>query len=128
MKKIKSYTYALAIVLALISSACNEQVSDNTPQPTPPIVVAQKVAAQSTEYGGHLVYKENCASCHDTGIAGAPQIGDRENWSKHAEHGAHHLMHAVLEGKGTMPPRGGNPELSDEEIEAAINFILDQSL
>ena len=56
MKKIKSYTYALAIVLALISSACNEQVSDNTPQPTPPIVVAQKVAAQSTEYRGHLVY------------------------------------------------------------------------
>lgn len=126
MKTITSYT--LALILTLTTVACNEQVANDPPQPPPPIKEAQKVAAQSSQNVGRLVYAENCASCHDTGVANAPKIGDRENWSRHAEHGTHHLMHAVLEGKGTMPPRGGNPELSDNEIEEAINFILDQSL
>jgi len=39
-----------------------------------------------------------------------------------------HAMEGFTGTKGTMPPRGGNPKLTDDEIKAAVNFMADQSV
>jgi cytochrome c5 len=37
------------------------------------------------------------------------------------------LVQSVLKGKGAMPPKGGNPALSDAEARAAVEFMVGQS-
>jgi cytochrome c5 len=36
------------------------------------------------------------------------------------------LIAAIVNGKGTMPPKGGNSLLSEEDIKATLNYMVDQ--
>ena len=76
---------------------------------------------------GKNVYERACASCHDTGVAGAIKLSDKATWDKHVHHGINHMVESVINGKGAMPARGGNPNLTDEEIEAAVHYIVSQT-
>jgi cytochrome c5 len=76
---------------------------------------------------GKKVYERNCVSCHDSGVAGAIKLSDKSTWKKHIHHGIDHMVESVILGKGAMPARGGNPDLSDEEIEAAVHYIIRQT-
>ncbi|NTV01500.1 MAG: cytochrome c5 family protein [Chlorobiaceae bacterium] len=80
---------------------------------------------------GQKVYDANCSACHDGSVGGAPKPGDSRAWQSRIVSGkAVLLLHAVqgLEGeKGTMPPRGGNPSLSDDEITDAIAYMTSKS-
>lgn len=81
--------------------------------------------------GGKQVYEKTCATCHAAGIAGAPKLGDAEAWQPRIEKGMDTLVdHAVngYQGKaGMMPAKGGNPSLSDAEIDAAVKYMIEQS-
>jgi cytochrome c5 len=76
---------------------------------------------------GKRIYEQTCATCHATGVAGAPKMGDKEAWSAHIHHGIDHLMESAINGKGAMPARGGNALLSDEEVKAAVNYMVEQN-
>jgi cytochrome c5 len=80
---------------------------------------------------GETVYKQICFSCHDQGVAGAPKLGDTENWAPRIEQGNDTLYTHAIEGyqgeAGFMPPKGGLPSLSDEEVEAAVDYMVEQS-
>lgn len=80
---------------------------------------------------GARVYRQACASCHDTGAAGAQVIGDRPGWSSRIAKGMETLVRHSIEGftgaVGDMPPRGGNSELSDSEVEAAVCYLVEMS-
>jgi len=36
-------------------------------------------------------------------------------------------VQTAIKGKGAMPPKGGNPALSEEEVRAAVNYMIEQS-
>ena len=76
---------------------------------------------------GQKVYSRVCAVCHDNGVAGAIKISDKATWRKHIHHGVDHMVESVINGKGAMPARGGDPNLSDDEIEAAVQFIIKET-
>jgi len=76
---------------------------------------------------GKRVYEQTCAACHATGVAGAPKIGDKDAWSGHIHHGLDHMVESAINGKGAMPARGGNASLSDDEVKAAVGYIVEQS-
>lgn len=76
---------------------------------------------------GKEVYERVCAACHDTGVTGAIKLSDKATWKKHIHHGTGHMVESVVKGKGAMPARGGDPNLTDEEIEAAVHYIIEQS-
>ena len=76
---------------------------------------------------GKNVYDRVCSACHNEGIAGAIKLSDRSAWREHIHHGIDHMIESVIKGKGAMPARGGEPNLSDEEIEAAVNYIIEQN-
>lgn len=72
---------------------------------------------------GEMIYDTVCAACHATGVAEAPQPGSVE-LSLRAEKGLDALMQSVLNGLNIMPARGGMADLSDEQVQAAVEFML----
>src|SRR2546430_2326715 len=75
---------------------------------------------------GEQAYKADCTTCHQTGVAGAPKLGDKAAWAPHLMHGTDGLLQSALKGKGAMPPKGGNPSLSDDDVRAAVEFMVSQ--
>lgn len=86
--------------------------------------------AQSGDMG-KKVYDGLCFSCHTAAIAGAPKFGDKAAWAPRIEQGKDTLyMHAIsgFTGKtGVMPPKGGNMGLSDDEVKAAVDYMVAQA-
>lgn len=83
--------------------------------------------AQDGDRSGREVVQSVCAACHATGLNGAPRIGDSKAWQKRAERGLTGLTKNALAGIRNMPPHGGNPGLTDIEIERAITYMVNAS-
>ena len=84
-------------------------------------------AAQTDGRSGKEVVNEVCAACHATGAKGAPRIGDERAWAPLAARGLTSLTESALKGIRNMPAHGGNPGLTDLEIERAITYMVNRS-
>jgi len=84
-------------------------------------------AAAGAAEDGKALYAANCFACHGTGAAGAPILGDAAAWAPRIKTGAQTLVTNATKGKGVMPPRGGNPKLTDADIKAIVGFMIAQS-
>ncbi|MEY4752297.1 MAG: hypothetical protein RIQ60_4511 [Pseudomonadota bacterium] len=73
---------------------------------------------------GDAVFKQNCAMCHVPGLANSPKLGDKAAWAPRIALGRAALLKSAIEGKGAMPPRAGNPKLTDEELAAGLDHML----
>jgi cytochrome c5 len=73
---------------------------------------------------GETVYRKTCAVCHDSGVAGAPKIGDKAAWGPRLSEGMDTMYNSALHGDGSMPAKGGNPALSDAEVKAAVDYMM----
>jgi len=80
---------------------------------------------------GKQVYDAGCVACHGAGIAGAPRVGDSDAWADRIGTGLENMVANAINGfqgsQGMMPAKGGNPSLSDEEIEAAVEYMVAES-
>lgn len=79
---------------------------------------AEAVVDGATVYGGL------CKTCHDAGVAGAPVSGSEQMAERLAANGLEGLVQNAINGFNAMPPRGGNPTLTDAQIQAAVEFML----
>jgi len=84
-------------------------------------------AQQTAERNGKQVVDEVCAACHATGVRGAPKIGNKRAWARLASRGLAGLTQSALQGIRQMPPHGGNPQLTDVEIQRAITYMVNRS-
>ncbi|HEY6822300.1 MAG TPA: c-type cytochrome [Burkholderiales bacterium] len=92
--------------------------------------VAAPAAAQSQASAapdGKKVFDSVCTACHTAGVAGAPKLGDKAAWAPRIKTGIDSLVQSVTKGKGTMPPKGGNPSLTEADLRAAVEFMVSQS-
>lgn len=94
--------------------------------PTPPGAPAATAAAPAAGKG-KSVYDSACFACHSSGLAGAPKLGDQAAWAARMKQGMEALHQAAIKGKGAMPPKGGNMALSDEDVRAAVEFMVQQA-
>ena len=92
--------------------------------------VGQLAFADITPSGnktGEQVFQTVCKTCHETGLAGAPKLGDKAAWAAPIKTGYDTLVqHAIngLQRQGkVMPPKGGNPDLSDTEAARAVVYM-----
>ena len=69
-------------------------------------------------------YETVCAVCHLAGVANAPKLGDKAAWAPRLGD-TNALYMAVINGKNAMPPRAGRPDLSDETLKAAVDYMLE---
>ena len=91
------------------------------------IFVWSAAETQTRERSGKEIVDSLCISCHGTGANGAPKIGDKKAWAARAEKGLTGLTKSALQGIRQMPAHGGNPNLTDTEIERAITYMVNQS-
>ncbi|NMF99494.1 c-type cytochrome [Aromatoleum toluolicum] len=99
------------------------------PAPAPPSAPATTAAADTAP--GMSTYNKVCALCHAAGVGGAPKPGDKADWGPRIGQGKDVLYKHALEGftgqKGMMPPRGGSPALKDDEVKAAVDYMVSKS-
>ena len=72
---------------------------------------------------GKKIYDSVCTACHAAGVAGAPIPGSEAMAQRLAAKGLDGLFNSAINGLNIMPPRGGRPDLSDDDIRAAIEFM-----
>lgn len=112
----------LARIAPIGSVALMGEASDEMAAAT---IAPEPVAAVMT---GPQVYNAACQACHTAGVGGAPVLGAADQWTARVDQGRNTLEDHVINGyqgeAGYMPPKGGRLDLSDEEILAALDFML----
>lgn len=120
-------------ITARIQPVGQLRVAAEKSQPTGMQIAAVEPAkpAKPVKADGQHVYKTACIACHATGIAGAPKLGDTGIWAERIAKGSDALYMSAIQGKkgagGIMPPKGGNLALSDEDVKAAVDYMVAQS-
>jgi cytochrome c5 len=80
---------------------------------------------------GKATYDATCFACHGTGVAGSPKLGDKAAWKDRIAQGAETLHKHAIEGfqgkTGVMPAKGGNASLSDDDVKAAVDYMVSES-
>ena len=98
----------------------------------PAEAAAPAAVAAADNAAGKSVYNKTCALCHGAGVAGAPKVGDKADWGPRIAQGKDTLYKHAIEGftgaKGLMPAKGAAPNLTDAEVKAAVDFMVDKSL
>ena len=93
---------------------------------------AAEAAAGQVAYDGTLdgavIYNNLCSACHGSGAGGAPKL-ERAEWTARIAQGMETLDKHAIEGftgaTGMMPAKGGNPSLSDEQVIATVQWMVD---
>jgi cytochrome c5 len=76
---------------------------------------------------GQKVYQQACFACHATGAAGAPKLDDKAAWKDRIAKGNETLYKHAIEGFNAMPAKGGRADLSDDDVKAAVDYIVSQA-
>ena len=87
---------------------------------------AAAAAASSGPRSGEEVYNAACMACHSTGAAGAPKLGSADDWAARIAKGTDVLYASGINGlPGTgMMAKGGCMNCSDEEVNAAVDYMI----
>ena len=78
----------------------------------------------NTESVGKETYQAACTMCHASGVAGAPVTGAKDQWTERLSKGQAELTKSAINGIGAMPAKGGQSQLSDEDVVAAVAYML----
>ena len=92
------------------------------------LVSAGTVAQESEEFDAEAKYQATCFACHGTGQAHAPVVGDTIEWEIRLEKGFDTLVQSTINGlNGMMPARGLCSDCTDGDLEAIVQFMIDES-
>jgi cytochrome c5 len=123
-----AYTVLFATAVGVIILAGRQAVAQapakpaaQSPAPAPAPLQPAAVAA------GKQVFTQNCAACHTTGALGAPKLGDKAAWAPRLGQGVATLDQHALHGFKAMPAKGGNPRLSDADVQSAVGYMVAQA-
>lgn len=96
-------------------------------QPVATVDVAAAAGGARVDRGGEEIYKAVCLACHTTGALNSPKLGDKAAWAPRIAQGYETLVKHAIEGIRMMPPRGGNPDLTDGEVANAVAYLANES-
>lgn len=78
----------------------------------------------SGQSSGQQTYDQACSTCHEAGTAGAPRLSDKGAWESRVKQGKQTLYQHAINGIGAMPPKGGFANLSDKDVQAAVDYMV----
>ena len=76
---------------------------------------------------GENTYKQVCAACHGAGVLNAPKFGDKAKWTPLIAEGQVILTAHAYVGVRSMPPKGGNPNLTVEGFSDAVAYMANKA-
>jgi cytochrome c5 len=112
------------IMLILLSIGCSESPNSVPQIPELPRFSNAELAK------GRGIWMGTCRNCHLLGISGAPAVTDTLAWNPRISKGKAALYESALKGvmgeagEYRMPPRGGNPQLKDEQVRLAVDYMV----
>ena len=98
----------LLILVLILCAACSEREAVKPAEPTV----------------GEVIFNKNCKVCHAQGLNGAPILGNQAMWAERKKQSLEVLVQHASEGFGLMPAKGGNTDLTQEQITQAIEYML----
>lgn len=143
-------TFALLFGLVLIIFSNMQDVTKNVTEPEkmdadtvearikpvaevtvgePPAVEAP-ADTETAEAGGgpgEKIVTQVCAACHGAGLMQSPKLGNNGDWAPRIEKGIETLYKHALEGFNMMPAKGGRADLSDDDIKAAVDHMVEMA-
>lgn len=87
----------------------------------------QLASADTGPRSGQAVYEKNCVACHSTGVAGAPTLGDAAAWESRIADGMDEVYDNAWNGLNAMPPKGLCMDCTREELNAAVDYLVESS-
>jgi cytochrome c5 len=135
MKKSVWLVGLIAVLLILPACGKKEEAPKETAaapqQQAQPAASDHAMPMDAAMAAGEKIYNESCQSCHAEGIAGAPKLGDKDAWADRIAQGMETLNSNSINGftgkTGMMPAKGGNAALSDDEVKAAVAYMVAHS-
>ena len=116
---------ALVILASSCLLACSPEGNEATlAEPEQANPSALEPLPQGAMVSGRAPYDEFCAACHDTGIDGAPVIGQPAAWKNRSPLWQAVLMEHAKQGYLAMPAKGGADELSELAVSQAVEYML----
>lgn len=125
-----SFVVPIFVIIALVYYV----VSDNKPA-AGAVNLEKALAARIQKIGsieirdaerplksGEEVFKAQCATCHNAGVAGAPKFGDVAAWAGRIQTGYATLLNSALKGKNAMGPQSGG-DFEELEIGRAVVYM-----
>jgi cytochrome c5 len=122
---------ALALLM-LLGTGCSEKETTSPQEVAPAQTTAEPPAAdkpadtQIASAAGQNIYQKSCQACHAAGVAGAPKLGDKEAWAPRIAKGNDALLLSVTNGLKAMPPKGTCMTCSEDELRAAVEYMVGQ--
>jgi cytochrome c5 len=95
----------------------------------PPVEAAAPAATAETQTAaadGQSIYKASCQACHAAGVAGAPKLGDKDAWAPRIAKGNDAMYLSLKNGLNAMPPKGACMSCSEDELRAAMEYMVEQ--
>jgi cytochrome c5 len=139
---------ALAVAVLLGLAACGSEQQEvtltakqeeqvvETLKPEGEVVLASDVvaaapaidaAAGAEPRSGEEIFNKSCTTCHSTGAAGAPKLGDAAAWQPRVAQGMDTLHTHAIAGIRGMPPRGLCMDCTDDEVKGAVDYMVEKS-
>ena len=119
----------------LFLASCGDKEPQKEEKPMKPqekakLVYEKPAAPEHTE--GQKIWMGTCKACHAFGLIGAPFIGDKQLWAPRIAQGMDTLYSHAINGftsemGNAMPAKGGNNELTDDQVKAAVNYMVSVS-
>jgi cytochrome c5 len=87
---------------------------------------AQNPPQEMKQDGGQATYEHFCINCHQEGVAGAPKFRNKTDWEPRLANNRtiNELVNSAVNGLNTMPPKGTCFECTEEDLRAAIHYML----
>lgn len=96
-------------------------------KPVARVSFEQPKPAVAVKLSGVEVYNKVCAACHATGTLGAPKVGAKDQWEPRFAQGLDTLVTHAVGGIRAMPPKGGDPSLTEANLKDAIVYMLGET-
>ena len=132
--KVKTWLTMMATALTVFAVQAQEMSDDAIAERIKPVgeVHVAGAAAEGAAAGGggaksgEDVYNQACVACHGSGVLGAPKLHVAADWQPRLdERGLDGIWQHALDGFNAMPPRGTCGSCSDDEIKAAIEYMIE---
>jgi cytochrome c5 len=123
-----SLLFALSVSAASVQDDMSREAIAERIKPIGKHYVAGESSAAEESSGprsGEQVYNTYCTACHTSGVMGAPKINNAADWEERLAQGMDTVLKHAVEGFNAMPPMGTCSDCSEEEIQAAIDYMIE---